>query len=280
MDNVLGRLYYIITGNTDELNISINRSRKEMSSLGSQLSALGKQIRTFSTGIMSGVLIKSFTEAASRMDELQNKFDTVFGNISAETESWAEAYAEATNRGRIETMEFLASQQDIRTGFGDTAEGAAEFSKAVIGITNDLASFSNIPVAEAIAAVNSGLNGEFEALRRLGVGLNVAIINQMDYAESIGKTWDEMDNLERQEAILSGIVTQSANALHQNITVWQRLEARLRIKNSEICPSNKGSQEIDLLASAKRIPETAAILLRFRDFFPYKFCYFTLSTAS
>ena len=221
MNNILGRLYYVITGDTTALERNLSSSRKEIQALGVQLNETGRSILSFAKGAVTAVLIKSLTEAASRADELQNKFNTVFGGISAETESWAESYSEATNRGRIETMEFLAAQQDIRTGFGDTAKSAAEFSKAVVGITNDLASFSNIPVSEAIAAVNSGLNGEFEALRRLGVGLNVAIINQLDYAESIGKTWDEMDNLERQEAILSGIVTQSANALHQNITMWQ-----------------------------------------------------------
>ena len=221
MSNLLGRLYYMITGDTTSLNRNLEASRKEMKALGNQLSATGRSIISFAKGTVTAVLIRSLTEAASRAEEMQNRFDTVFRGIEAETEAWAEAYAEATSRGRIETMEFLSHQQDVRTGFGDTAEGAAEFSKAVVGITNDLASFTNIPAAEAIAAVNSGLNGEFEALRRLGIGLNVAIINQMEYAQSIGKTWDEMDNLERQEAILSGIVSQSGNALHQSITMWQ-----------------------------------------------------------
>ncbi len=221
MSNILGRLYYVITGDTSALERNLSASRKEIQALGTQLNETGRSILAFAKGTITAVLIKSLTEAASRAEEMQNRFDTVFRGINAEIEEWANAYAEATSRGRLETMEFLASQQDIRTGFGDTAESAAEFSKAVVGITNDLASFANVPVPEAIAAVNSGLNGEFEALRRLGIGLNVAIINQMEYAESIGKTWDEMDNLERQEAILSGIVTQSGNALHQNITMWQ-----------------------------------------------------------
>ena len=221
MSNILGRLYYIITGDTTALDRSLSASRKEMRALGTQLNETSRSILAFAKGTITAVLIKSLTEAASRAEEMQNRFDTVFRGINAEVEEWANTYAEATSRGRLETMEFLASQQDIRTGFGDTAEGAAEFSKAVVGITNDLASFANVPVPEAIAAVNSGLNGEFEALRRLGIGLNVAILNQMEYAESIGKTWDEMDNLERQEAILSGIVTQSGNALHQNITMWE-----------------------------------------------------------
>lgn len=227
MSNILGRLYYIITGDTTALDRSLSASRKELRTLGTQLNETSRSILAFAKGTITAVLIKSLTEAASRAEEMQNRFDTVFRGISAEVEEWANVYAEATSRGRLETMEFLASQQDIRTGFGDTAEGAAEFSKAVVGITNDLASFANVPVAEAIAAVNSGLNGEFEALRRLGIGLNVAILNQMEYAKSIGKTWDEMDNLERQEAILSGIVTQSGNALHQNITMWEEYDYTL-----------------------------------------------------
>ena len=227
MSNILGRLYYIITGDTSSLDRNLDSSRKKMQALGVQLNETGRSILAFAKGTITAVLIKSLTEAASRAEEMQNRFDTVFRGIESETQAWAEAYAEATSRGVTETMEFLSQQQDIRTGFGDTRESAAEFSKAVVGITNDLASFANIPVAEAIAAVNSGLNGEFEALRRLGVGLNVAILNQMEYAESIGKTWDEMDNLERQEAILSGIVSQSANALHQNITAWQEYDYTL-----------------------------------------------------
>lgn len=221
MSDILGTLFYRITGDTADLDRNVDRSRRKVGELGDEIETTGKKISAFVKGAITTQLIAAFAETASRMDELQNKFDTVFGEVAASTEAWAEEYAAATSRGQLETMEFLASQQDVRTGFGDTVEKAAEFSKAVVGIANDLSSFSNIPIDEAIAAVNSGLNGEFEALRRLGVGLNVAIINQMDYAESIGKTWDEMGNLERQEAVLSGIVSQSANALHQSISVWQ-----------------------------------------------------------
>ena len=227
MSNILGRLYYIITGDTASLERNLASSRKEIRALGTQLNETSRSILNFAKGTITAVLIKSLTDAASRAEEMQNRFDTVFGSMSQEVEDWADTYAAATSRGRLETMEFLAAQQDIRTGFGDTTEGAAEFSRAVVGITNDLASFANVPVPEAIAAVNSGLNGEFEALRRLGIGLNVAILNQMEYAQSIGKTWDEMDNLERQEAILSGIVSQSGNALHQNITLWQEYDYTL-----------------------------------------------------
>ena len=119
------------------------------------------------------------------------------------------------------------SLQDMRTGFGDSISAAAEFSKAVLGVTNDLSSFSNIDVDETFGAIRSGLSGQFEALQKLGVGLNVAIIDQGRYAASIGKSWQQMSNLEKQEAVLSGIMERSRNATRQNVTNWREYNYEL-----------------------------------------------------
>ena len=227
MTNIIGTLVYQITGDSSALNAALDSSRAKMEKTGKQLETMGSQVRTFATRVITGYLIKSLIDASSRATELSNKFNTVFKGVESETESWIRTYADATNRGIIATKEFLATQQDIRTGYGDNVAAAAKFSRAVVGTTNDLASFSNVPVAEAMQAMQSGLSYQFEALRRLGIGLNVAIINQQDYALSIGKTWEQMDNLEKQEAVLSGIMQQSANALHQNVSVWKEYDYTL-----------------------------------------------------
>lgn len=163
---------------------------------------------------------KDIVMAASDVEELGNKYNVVFSGIQKETDAWINKYSQATARGVIATKEYLTTLQDIRTGFGDNVASAAQFSQAVVGVTNDLSSFSNVDFESASAAIQSGLSGQFEALRSLGVGLNVAIIDQGKYAESIGKSWKEMTNLEKQEAVLSGIMEQSKNAIGQNISVW------------------------------------------------------------
>ena len=219
-ESVIGTLVYKITGDTKALDKGLDVSRQKISKTGESLVELGKKATKVGTVIFSGIFIKSCLEAASNVEELGNKFDTVFKGMESSADAWARKYADDTNRGVTATKEFLATQQDLRTGYGDSAESAARFSQAVVGVTNDLASFSNVPVADTMAAMQSGLSGQFEALRRLGVGLNTNIINQGEYAKSIGKTWEQMNNLERQEAILSGIMSQSKNAIHQNVQVW------------------------------------------------------------
>lgn len=221
MDNVVGRLIYKITGDTTLLNTALSNARKECIKTGQSFDSLSKQVKSFGTKILSGVLIKQLADAASSLEELDNKFNTVFKGIEAASDAWVEKYAKATNRGQIATKEFLATQQDLRTGFGDSVESAAEFSKAVVALTNDLASFSNVRVQDAMQAVQSALAGQFEAGRRLGLGINVEIINQSKYAKAINKTWLEMNNLEKQEAVLSVALSQSKNAIHQNVEVWQ-----------------------------------------------------------
>ena len=219
-ESVIGTLVYKITGDTKALDKGLDVSRQKISKTGDSLVELGKKATKVGTVIFSGIFIKSCLEAASNVEELGNKFDTVFKGMESSADSWARKYAEDTNRGVTATKEFLATQQDLRTGYGDSVESAARFSQAVVGVTNDLASFSNVPVADAMAAIQSGLAGNFQSLKTLGVGLNEQIINEGAYAQALGKTWSQMNNLERQEAILSGIMSQSKNAIHQNVQIW------------------------------------------------------------
>lgn len=219
-ESVIGTLLYKITGDTKALDKGLDVSRQKISKTGESLVELGKKAAKVGTVVFSGIFIKSCLEATSNVEELGNKFDTVFKGMESSADAWARKYAADTNRGVTATKEFLATQQDLRTGYGDSVESAARFSQAVVGVTNDLASFSNVPVSNAMASMQSGLAGNFQSLKTLGVGLSEQIINEGAYAKALGKTWAQMNNLERQEAILSGIMSQSKNAIHQNVQIW------------------------------------------------------------
>jgi hypothetical protein len=203
------------------LQKGFKNSEKGIGKLGKNLIKLGGVI----AGVFAGKAILDFsshlTDVASDAEELNNKFGVVFNGVSQSVDIWIENYTDATSRGIQATKEYLASVQDIRTGYNDTIEGAAEFSKVIIGVTNDLSSFSNVDFERASAAIQSGLAGQFDALKSLGIGVNVAIIDQSDYADSINKTWLEMNNLEKQEAILTQIIAQSTNAVGQTVDRWQ-----------------------------------------------------------
>ena len=224
MDQIIGNLIYKITGDTAALDKGLDISSKKINTTADSLNRLAAVAKRSFAAIATTRLIGALTSSASGVEELDAKFDTVFGDIAAASDSWARRYAQATSRGVTATKEMLASLQDVQTGYNDTTEHAARFSEATVGVANDLASFTNAQVADVMDAIEASYNGMFRAMRTYGVSLTEEIINQQEYAKQLGKTYDSMTILEKREAVLSGIVTQSRNALHQNIQTWQQYD--------------------------------------------------------
>lgn len=224
MDQIIGNLIYKITGDTAALDKGLDASGRKISATADSLKNLANVARRSFAAIATTKLIGALTSSASRVEELDAKFDTVFGDIASASDSWARRYAQATSRGVTATKEMLASLQDVQTGYNDTTEHAARFSEATVAVANDLASFTNAEVTDVMEAVEASYNGMFRAMRTYGVSLSEDIINQQEYAKQLGKTYDSMTILEKREAVLSGIVSQSRNALHQNIQTWQQYD--------------------------------------------------------
>ena len=224
MDQIIGNLIYKITGDTSALDSGLDLSGQKINKTAESLKKLAQTAKRSFAAIASAKLVATLTQSASRVEELDAKFDTVFGDIAAASDSWARRYAQATSRGVTATKEMLASLQDVQTGYNDTTEHAARFSEATVAVANDLASFTNAEVTDVMEAVEASYNGMFRAMRTYGVSLSEDIINQQEYAKQLGKTYDSMTILEKREAVLSGIVSQSRNALHQNIQTWQQYD--------------------------------------------------------
>ena len=113
VESVIGTLVYKITGDTKALDKGLDVSRQKISKTGDSLVELGKKATKVGTVIFSGIFIKSCLEAASNVEELGNKFDTVFKGMESSADAWARKYADDTNRGVTATKEFLATQQDL-----------------------------------------------------------------------------------------------------------------------------------------------------------------------
>ena len=235
MDQVIGTLIYRITGDTSSLDSSLQQSGTRLRSLQDDLQksqtyagSLGTaftKLASLATRSFSAIkalqVTKALASAAGEAQALEAKFNTVFDGIQNETNAWIRQYASATNRGVEATKSFISTLQDIETGYGRSREEAAKFSEAAVAVANDLATFSGMNINQDMEDLLSGFNGIFRGLRSIGVSLTEEIINQQEYAQSLGKTYEQMTLLEKREAVLSGVMKQSPNAIHQNISSWR-----------------------------------------------------------
>ncbi len=119
-----------------------------------------------------------FVKEASDAEETIGKFNAVFKEQAAATEAWADSFSEDVGRSRFAVMGFLSTLQDTFVPLGFAREEAAGFAQTLTTLGVDLASFNNASEPETINLLTSALTGSHEAVRRFGVIITVATLNQ------------------------------------------------------------------------------------------------------
>jgi hypothetical protein len=150
--------------------------------------------------------------AASDLDESLSKTRTVFGDASAAVEKFAQDAA--TNLGLSEqaALEATSTFGNLFTAMGINTGKASSLSQEIVQLAADLASFNNIEVEEAILALRSGLVGETEPLRRLGVNLSAARINAEALSSGLAETKGQIDAAAKAQAAFALIMDDTATA--------------------------------------------------------------------
>lgn len=150
----------------------MNKLAGNMKKLSAKFMSIGKTLSLGVTAPLAAFGVTAFN-AASDAAELESMFEVTFGNMSKAVRAWAVETGDAMGRSTQEMMGMAASFQDILKKQMDPA-AAAELSKNLTVLTQDLASFKNLSNDVAQQKIFSGLIGEAEPLRAVGVLLSAA----------------------------------------------------------------------------------------------------------
>lgn len=173
----------------DSVNKSVGGMTGAMKGLlaGGVLAIAGQQLLAFG---------KASVMAASDAQEMQSKFDTVFGDLGGKVTNELGAFAEASNRSNIELMGFAATLQDTLKPMGIAADEAAGFSVDLVKLGTDLASFNNMPMDEAMRRLQGTLIGSHENALAFGVVINENTLK----AEMAAQGWDKLTGAQLEAA--------------------------------------------------------------------------------
>lgn len=122
------------------------------------------------TKVVSG--IGDTIKAASDLSETINKAQVVFGDASAAVLKFGDDAAQALGQSKNEAIGAAAAIGNLFLTTGLGQQDAANMSMSIVQLASDLASFNNIDPTEALEKLRSGLVGESEPLRTLGVLLS------------------------------------------------------------------------------------------------------------
>ena len=123
---------------------------------------------------MAADFIGDSIDAARDLSETLSKSSVVFGDAADEVEAFGDTAAESMGMSKQAAIEAAATFGNLFVGVGESKQKAAELSQSVVKLAGDLASFNNIDPTEALEKLRSGLSGEAEPLRSVGVFLTEA----------------------------------------------------------------------------------------------------------
>ena len=193
---------------TNQVSNMEKRVNKSLGNIKNIFGRVGKWIAAF--GI--GKVIKDSIITAMDSIESDSMFDTVFGSLANDVRQWSEELQSTLGLNGYAIRENVATLYNMTQSMGLASNKALTLSKDMTLLAEDMASFYNISSDEAFNKIRSGLTGETEPLKALGILVDDATIKQYAYANGIAKTGSELSNTEKVMARYIAIQQQTATA--------------------------------------------------------------------
>ena len=169
---------------------------QSLDQLGKKATAVGKTLSLTLTAPLVGLGAISAKFAADANESL-SKLEAVFGQRADAMNQWIAKLRESVPATTAEIQDLVSGTQDLLVPLGMADSEAEEMTKSIVTLAGDLASFNNIPVAEALAKIRSGLVGQYEPLLQFGVALNAGTVKAKAFEQGIGDGKRELTASER-----------------------------------------------------------------------------------
>src|SRR5665647_2402211 len=195
-----------IFGNIKDFSEKMNRAKWEAMSFHQKLLATSGIMKSWGRSMTMGITLPVVVgmalsvKAASALEEEMNKVKVVFGATADQVVKFSEGGASALGMAQQEALAAAGAFGNLFNTTGLGAKASADMSTKLVQLAADMASFNNISTAEALEKLRSGLVGEAEPLRTVGVLLSEARVAQEAYASGIAAAGAKLTEAQKVQA--------------------------------------------------------------------------------
>ena len=249
-----GKVVYKIEGDNSQALKALDEFEKEAKKTGGEFDetvkdTMGGAESTVSTtatkiakAIGSAFVTKQIIEfgkaaigVASDLNEVQNVVDTTFGTEGAiRINEWARNAAEAFGESELQAKQFTSTLGAMFKSMGVGQADMEEMSMSLAGLAGDMASFYNLDPTEAFEKLRSGISGETEPLKQLGINMSVANLEAFALSEGITEAYTSMTQAEQATLRYQYIMSATADAQGDFSNTSDSLANQQRILQLEI----------------------------------------------
>lgn len=171
--------------------------KKGISGIGTSLKGITKVVAAaFSVKVIYN-FSKACIQAASDLQEVQNVVDTVFGESSAIIDNFAKNAVKSLGLSELSAKKYASTMGAMLKSMKLSDKQVLVMSQNMTALAGDIASFYNLSGDEAFQKIRSGISGETEPLKQLGINLSVANMEAYALSQGIDKSYNSMTQAEQ-----------------------------------------------------------------------------------
>lgn len=140
---------------------------------------------------------KSAIGFGSDITEIENVVDVSFGSMADEAYKFASTAKEQFGLSELAAKQYSGTMMAMMKSSGVAQDAASKMSISLAGLAGDIASFYNIDTDTAFQKIRSGISGEIEPLRQLGINLSVANMEAYALSRGITTSYNAMSQAEK-----------------------------------------------------------------------------------
>lgn len=160
---------------------------------------LGNMFANGVNTVIDGVTgsISESIELASDLTETQNVVDVTFEDSASTINKWAQEALNAYGITETKAKQYSSTLGAMLKSMGIADDQVLQMSMDMAGLAADMASFYNLDHDTAFEKIRSGISGETEPLKALGINMSVANLNAFALEKGMNKAFDKMSQAEQ-----------------------------------------------------------------------------------
>nr|DAE95468.1 MAG TPA: minor tail protein [Caudoviricetes sp.] len=235
--------------------------------------SLSNQMNGFMRNMAKLVSLKAIAEylgnAVAKFNdfyEATDLFHNAMGNLSGEADTLISKMQGLLGVDPTKAMTYMATIQSLGTSFGLTSDKAYVLSKNLTQLAYDEGSYWNKDVAETFTAMSSAISGEIEPIRRLGIDLSQARLQQELLALGFNKQVSSLSQADKAVLRYIAIMKQTANVQGNLAQTIQSPANQIKILKAQLDMLAKSVGSLLYPALKSILPPLIAAVQLIREF--------------
>lgn len=242
------------------------RQKKSYLSLSNQMSGF---MRNMAKLVSLKAIAEYLGNAVAKFNdfyEATDLFHNAMGNLSGEADALISKMQGLLGVDPTKAMTYMATIQSLGTSFGLASDKAYVLSKNLTQLAYDEGSYWNKDVAETFTAMSSAISGEIEPIRRLGVDLSQARLQQELLALGFNKQVSSLSQADKAVLRYIAIMKQTANVQGNLAQTIQSPANQIKILKAQLDMLAKSVGSLLYPALKSILPPLIAAVQLIREF--------------